>query len=155
MEQGLSRYFNLDFLLKYVLAIFLLFMGFDKFIRLNLIFNFTGEAAVLYNALDRAGFIIPFVGIIEIIAGSLLIRKNTTPLGLIILLPFSVSVMLFHLFLAPSQILPALIVFVLNSVLIYRDRAIFAPIFHAISDGEDEAKESIRNVKWVQPVDEK
>jgi len=155
MEQGLKNYFNLDFCLKYTLALFMLFMGFDKFIAFNLIFEFTGDAAILYEAIERAGFILPFIGIVEILAGILLIRKNTTPLGLVILLPFSVSVMVFHIFLAPAQIFPALLVFILNTVLLYRDRAVLAPIFHSISDGEDEVKESISKMQWVKkPVDE-
>ena len=150
MEEGLKKYFNIDFCLKYTLALFMLFMGFDKFIAFNLVFEFTGDAAALYEAIKRAGFILPTIGVFEIFAGILLIRKNTTPLGLIILIPFSLSVMLFHLFLAPAQIFPALLVFILNSVLLYRDRAVFAPIFHSISDGEDEVKESISNMQWVK-----
>jgi hypothetical protein len=150
MEESLKKDFNLDFYLKYILAIGLVFMGIDKFIVFNPLFKFTGEAEILYNALDRAGFILPFVGTVEIIVGAFLIRKNTTPLGLIMLLPFSISIMLFHLIMAPSQIFPALFVFVLNIILIYRDRAIFSPIFHSITDGEDEVKQAIANMSWVK-----
>jgi putative oxidoreductase len=150
MDNSLTKIFNLDFYLKYILAFGLVFMGIDKFVAFNPMFEFTGEAEILYKAIDRAGFILPFIGCVEIFAGSLLIRKNTTPLGLIVLLPFSISTMLFHIFLAPSQIFPALFLFVLNSILIYRDRAIYSPILHSITDGEDEVKESIANIEWIK-----
>lgn len=156
MEKGLKKDFNLDFYLKYVLAIGLLFSGVDKFFAFNPFLKFTGEASLLMKSLDQAGFTLPFVGSIEILAGILLIRKNTTPQGLIMLLPFSISIMLFHLFLAPSQIWPALFVFVLNIVLIYRDRIIYSPIFKSITIGEDEVKRSISKVTWVRkPKDKK
>jgi hypothetical protein len=130
MDNSLTKIFNLDFYLKYILAFGLVFMGIDKFVAFNPMFE--------------------FIGCVEIFAGSLLIRKNTTPLGLIVLLPFSISTMLFHIFLAPSQIFPALFLFVLNSILIYRDRAIYSPILHSITDGEDEVKESIANIEWIK-----
>ncbi len=149
MEKSLEKDFNFDFYLKYVLAIGLLFIGISKFVPFMPVVELPPEAANLYQALDQAGYILPLVGFIEILAGALLIRKNTTPLGLLILLPFSVNLVLFHLFLAPTQILPALFVFVLNAVLIYRDRAIFSPIIHSITDGEDEVKESISKMSWV------
>jgi putative oxidoreductase len=150
MENSLKNDFNLNFYIRYALAFGLLFMGIDKFVVLNPLFKFTGEAEILYNALDRSGFILPFIGCVEIIAGSLLIRKNTTPLGLVILLPFSISTVLFHLFLAPSQILPAFFLFTLNAILIYRARAIYSPIFRSIIDGEDEVKESIAKINWIK-----
>jgi hypothetical protein len=149
MERSLKNDFNIDFYLKYVLALGLLFMGMNKFVVFMPVFELTGDANILYRALDQAGFILPLIGFVEILAGILLIRKNTTPLGLIILLPLSISIMLFHLFMAPTQILPALFVFALNAILIYRDRAIFSPIIHSITDGEDEVKESISKMSWV------
>jgi len=148
MEKAIAKDFNLDFYLKYILALGLLFMGAEKFISFTPLFNFTGEAEILYNSLDRAGFILPLIGFIEILVGMLLIRKNTTPLALIILLPFSISVMMFHLFMAPTQILPALFVFTLNAILIYRDRVIFSPIFYSITKGEGQVKKTISKIKW-------
>ena len=148
LDHDLERTFTFDLVLKYILAIGLLIVGINKFVNFVPMFNLTGDAAALYQALDEAGFILPFIGSIEILCGGLLIRKNTTPLGLVMLLPFSTSIMLFHIFLAPAQIFPALFVFGLNIVLIYKDRAIFSPVFNAITKGEDEANAVLKSIDW-------
>ena len=44
LEKDIAKDFNLDFYLKYILALGLLFMGAAKFISYSALFNFTASA---------------------------------------------------------------------------------------------------------------
>lgn len=53
-------------------------------------------------ALFTTGYFLPFLKIVEGIAGTMLFFKRWTPLALIILAPITINIFLFGLFLAPQ-----------------------------------------------------
>lgn len=69
----------------------------------------------------------------QVIGGLLVLFGGTVPFGLCILCPITVNIWLFHILfhvLAPSMILPALVVTVLEIVLLYAYRGSFAGIWN-------------------------
>jgi len=80
-------------------------------------------------AMMATGYFLKFVGIYLVILGLLLIFKKWVPFALIVLAPFSVNVLLFHLALAPSAIIIAVIVAVLNILLIYDNWGSYKGLF--------------------------
>lgn len=121
------------FILRWLLGVFLLAMGANKFLGFMPPMNMPIEATQLMQAMIDSGYLLPMVGITELTTGALLLFTATAPFALVLLAPLSVNIVLFHVFLAPDTIIPAAAVFTLNLVLgtYYFEyyRSIFAQIF--------------------------
>ncbi len=66
---------------------------------------------------------------LELIAGALLLANRFVPLALAILAPILVNIALFHAFMAPAGVAPAVVSCALWAVLFARERAAFAPLW--------------------------
>ncbi len=90
------------------------FGGLLDVIGLNHLFHFfatpayRGRAADLYAAFDASGYVFPAVGICMILTATALLTNRAITAGLLVLVPVLVNMVLFHLFLAPSGIVPPL-----------------------------------------------
>lgn len=71
------------------------------------------------QALDNTGYIIFWVGLVKFIAGSLLFVRRTTPLALLIALPYTVNILLYCIFIANQYLLLGIPDFLCNAFLIY------------------------------------
>lgn len=102
-------------------------------------FDFTGypEAEYLFNALRFSGddpeagkgYIMGLVGLTEFAVGLLLIIKKWVPFALVILVPISINIVLFHSFVNLPNILPAIFVAAANGYLMYKHWASYRPLF--------------------------
>jgi len=61
-----------------------------------------GKAAAFLGGLFQSGYLFPVLKTVEVIAGVLLLLGFYTPLVLVILMPISLNIFLFHSFLEPS-----------------------------------------------------
>jgi len=105
---------------RLILAIILITFGANKLFHFMPMFQFTGASKSFYNGMIESKYLFPFLGIIEMLVGFLLITRRAVPFALIVLAPISINIILFHVFLFPSGILPGLIVFLLNIYLVKR-----------------------------------
>lgn len=71
------------------------------------------------QAMDDTGYIIFWVGLIKLIAGSLLFFRRTTPLGLLIALPYTANILLYCIFIANQYLLLGIPDFLCNVFLVY------------------------------------
>ena len=78
-----------------------------------------GDLATFFNGIIVSKYLLPLVGIVEIAVGILFLIKKWVPFALVLLAPISINIVLIHLFLDPSNIGMALLVFLANVVLIY------------------------------------
>ena len=102
-------------------------------------FDFTGyvEAEHLFNSLRFSGhemvagkgYIMGLVGLAEAVVGLLLIFKKWVPFALVVLVPISVNIVLFHAFVNLPNIGPALFVAIANGYLMYRNRESYVSLF--------------------------
>jgi len=116
-------------ILQTLLGVLLIVFGANKFLDFMPAFEFANpEAGKLMGALVNS-YIMPLVGIIEVVVGVLLLVRKSVPFALILLAPISVNIVLFHAILDPANILPALIVALLNSFLIYKNWSSFNKLF--------------------------
>lgn len=124
--------------LRVGLGLLLLVFGLNKFLWLLADFDFTGypQAEYLFNALRYSwsdetgnGYIMSLVGITEAVVGILLILKKWVPFALVMLVPISINVVLFHAFLNLPNIGPALVVAVVNAYLIYKNWDAYRSLF--------------------------
>ncbi|MFI5154662.1 MAG: DoxX family membrane protein [Chitinophagales bacterium] len=61
-----------------------------------------GKAAAFVGGLFQSGYFFPMIKAIEVLAGALLILGFFTPLLLVILMPITINILLFHTALAPG-----------------------------------------------------
>ena len=81
------------------------------------------------TAFTEIGWLIPLVGIVEIIAGILFIIPKYRALGAIIILPVMVGILLVNIFNAPSGLPIAVVLLAINIWALLEDRHKLAPLF--------------------------
>lgn len=120
---------NFTTLLRIILALILLVFGLNKFIGFIPAPELPEEAASFMNSLLDTGYVLYFLGILEIFIGILLLLKKWVPFALLVLVPISVNILMFHIFLDLPDILQAIVVVGLNAVLIIRYWKAYTPLF--------------------------
>lgn len=81
------------------------------------------KAQMVMNAFNETGYLLTFIQGTELIIGIALLSGYFTPLALLILLPISINILLFHVFLAPPVVGPGLFIFLMNVFLVYAYRS--------------------------------
>lgn len=76
------------------------------------------RGAVLMGAMKESGYLLYFVQGTELIIGLLLVTGYFIPAALIVLMPISINIFLFHLFLAPPIYGPGLFILAMNLFLL-------------------------------------
>lgn len=118
---------KLTMILRFLLAIVLIVFGSNKF------FNFIPMDAPpegsFMAALIATGYMIPLIGLSELIPGILLLINKWKGLALIWLAPISINIVLFHIKYDVSTIGPGALVAVLNVILIYTNWKKFKTLF--------------------------
>ena len=88
-------------------------------------------AQAFSHALEATGYMMPMIAITQIVAGLMLVANRFVPLALTLLAPFFVNSVLFHLFLEPSGLPPALVFTALNLALAWAHRDAFRGVLSA------------------------
>ena len=123
---------NFTKILRIILALGLLVFGLNKFIGFIPQPELSPEAAGFMNSLIDTGYVLYFLGILEIFIGLLLLLKKWVPFALLVLVPISVNILLFHIFLDLPQILQAIIIAGLNAILILKYWKAYRPLFQQV-----------------------
>ncbi len=105
---------------------------------LNGFFNFmpnppaTAEAGALFGALAKTGYFFPFVKVIEVITGLLLLSNKFTAFALVLFTPILVGIAQINLILNPSGIPITIFLVALHLFLAYQYRASYKAIFQQV-----------------------
>ncbi|NND88661.1 MAG: DoxX family membrane protein [Flavobacteriaceae bacterium] len=116
-------------LMRIILGLTLLIFGFNKFFAFIPMFDMPPAGANFMESLRNTGYVLYVVATLEILIGLLLIVKKWVPFALVILAPISINILLFHIFLDISDILVAIVIVALNSILIYKYWKAYRPLF--------------------------
>lgn len=111
-------------IVRILLGILLLASGLNKFF--HFLPNPVGDFIASFGNVD---YIFPVVGVLEIIIAAMLLLKKWVPFALIALVPISINILLFHLYVDIKSIAPALLVALLNGILIYKHWRAYKPLF--------------------------
>jgi putative oxidoreductase len=114
---------------RILLGLVFLVFGLNNFFHFMPNQPIPGDAGVLADLLFRHGWF-TFHGVLEVVAGVLLLVGRYVPVALVLLGPILVNILMFHLTLV-SGILPGLICTVLEVFLIYAYWPAFEGIFTA------------------------
>jgi uncharacterized membrane protein YphA (DoxX/SURF4 family) len=80
------------------------------------------------GALMKTGYMFPLIFGTQAIAGAMLLVNRFVPLALALLVPVIVNIVAFHVVLAPSGIVPAVVVVVLEVYLVWAYRHAYRPL---------------------------
>ena len=104
---------------RIIFGLILLIFGLNKFLDFLPPLEANDAANNFFGALINTGYMMSFIAITEIIAGILLFANKFVPLALVIIFPIMINAFLFHLFLDPGNIVPALLSISLNIILFF------------------------------------
>lgn len=103
---------------------------------LNFFFHFLptppssgGPAEDFTTGLFQSGYFFPFLKGAEVILGGLLLAGTFVPLALVILMPISLNILLFHVFLTDNAIMSVVII-ALQLYLAWGYRDYYKPLFN-------------------------
>ncbi len=116
-------------IVRILLGIILVAFGLNKFFHFIPLPALPENANAFMESLNNTGYVLPFVAVMEIIIGLMLLTRSKVALALILLVPISVNILLFHMFLDIPGLAGALLVAVLNGILIYKNWSQYRPIF--------------------------
>jgi putative oxidoreductase len=118
-------------IIRILLGLILLAFGLNKLLSSPFIPlpELPQKAGDFMASLGATGYVLKTVGLIEIAIGALLLLKKWVAFALIALVPISLNILLFHLFLDVSGIIGAIVVATLNGILIYKHWPQFRPLF--------------------------
>ena len=83
------------------------------------------------TALMNTGYMIPLIKGSEVLCGALLLSNRFVPLALVVLAPIVVNIILFHAVLAPSGVIMAVVVLLLELGLAWSYRDAYRPLLRA------------------------
>lgn len=115
---------------RIALGVVLVVFGANKFLHFIPMEAPTGAAGEFMNSLGATGYIFPFVGVMEVIIGVMLLLKKWVAFALILLAPISANILLFHMFLDIPGISVAIVIVSINAVLIFKHWQQYKPLFY-------------------------
>jgi putative oxidoreductase len=116
-------------ILRIILGLALVVFGLNKFLEFFPTPEMARAGANFIESLESSGYILYAVAILEIIVGLLLLIKKWVPFALILLVPISVNILFFHLFLDVSGLAVAIAIVAINIILIYKFWKSYRPLF--------------------------
>jgi uncharacterized membrane protein YphA (DoxX/SURF4 family) len=119
---------KVNLVIRILLGLALLAFGLNKFLGFMPPPELNEKAGNLMGALAESGYLLSAAGVVEILVGALLVTGLFVPLALILLVPISVNIVLFHVFLDPSTILPAAGIAAINLYLLFTRIDAYRPL---------------------------
>lgn len=107
---------------------------------------YEGKAASVYAALVQTGYMLPAVGLCMLLTSAALLVNRRVTAGLLLMTPVWVNMLLFHLFLAPGGIAPALILSGIGLYLLFHQlyRPLDRPVVRQTSAPTGATPKSVR-----------
>lgn len=80
------------------------------------------------EAIMEIAWLMPLIGLAEVVGGLLILIPKTRALGALIVFPVMVGVLLTHIFVAPSGLPIAIVIWVILTWIIYENKERYLPI---------------------------
>ncbi|NIF07340.1 DoxX family membrane protein [Chryseobacterium sp. Tr-659] len=93
----------IKFILCLLFGLMFINAGLDKFFHYNPAPKLTEAQIKMYTAFGEIGWLLPLVGVVEVIGGLLFIFPKTRALGAIIILPVLTGIVIHNVFRDPSS----------------------------------------------------
>lgn len=121
-----SKIFNV---LSILFGLLLINGGLNKFLNYMPVPEDLPEALLQDNvAFMEIAWLMPLVGIAEVVGGIFILFPKTRALGALIVFPVMVGVLLTHIFVAPEGLPIALVIWAILLWILYENRTKYAPL---------------------------
>lgn len=117
-------------IVRILLGVILVVFGLNNFIGFIPLPDLPEKAGAFMSSLGDTGYVLPFLGAMEIAIGALLLLKKWIAFALIVLVPISLNILLFHLFLDIPGVSLAFVITILNGILIYKHWPQYKSLFY-------------------------
>ncbi|MBS0653837.1 MAG: DoxX protein [Verrucomicrobia bacterium] len=121
---------NITRSLQTLFGLLLILFGLNSFFGFLPIPEKQGFAFEFLKTLHEAKYLFPLIATIMTTSGILLVMNKWTAFALLLQLPVSVNIFAFHLFHDWQGLIPAWVLFALNTFLIFRRLGQFKPLFN-------------------------
>ena len=102
--------------------------GLNKFLAYMPMPEMAEAAGVFMGALGASIYIFPLVGIVELIAGGLIITKRFNAFGAVLMMPITVNSFFIHSFLDPAGFVMGLVLLLINVWILIENKDKFSPL---------------------------
>jgi putative oxidoreductase len=117
--------------IRYLFGAGMTFFGLANLFQLMPPHSFPGNAGILMTAFADSGYILPAVGLTQLILGIALVTNRFIPLALLAFAPIVVNVILFHVFMDMASLPMALPVVAATGYLFFYNRVAFRQLLKA------------------------
>ena len=129
--RGVARY--VPTIVRWLMGLWLFVFGLNGF--LNFIpqpnVQLSEGAMAFSESLMKSGYMLPLISATQLVVGALLLINRFVPLALVLLAPFVVNSMAFHIFLEHSGLPMASLLLVFELVLVWHYRKAYASVLTA------------------------
>lgn len=115
---------------RVVLGLIFLIFGLNGFLNFIPMPPPTGIAGQFAFGLSKAPYFFPFLALIQVVVGFLLLSGLLVPFAIVLLFPISLNIFFFHLMLEPAGLGMALFIMVAHVLLIIKYWHVYRPIFN-------------------------
>jgi len=116
-------------IISILLGVLLITFGLNKFLNFMPVMELSAPGLEFMGAFVKIGYGMSVVAVVEIIAGVLIAFNMYRALALVALFPIMLNALLFHMFLDPENMLPAVLAILMNVFLMYAVRDKYEPLF--------------------------
>ena len=116
-------------IISILLGLTLIIFGLNKFFTFMPVVELSAPGLEFMGAFIKVGYGMTIIAIVEIVTGILIATNTYRALALVILFPIMLNALLFHVFLDPENIFPAVLAVGMNSFLMYSSKEKYSPLF--------------------------
>jgi len=117
--------------IRYLLGAMLLVFGLNGFLQFMPMPPLTPEAGEFMGALVKTDYIMPFISVVKIVCGILLLSNKYVSLALVLVFPVLLNAFLFHLILDIGGIAGALFAIAMNIYLFFVNKENYSSLLKA------------------------
>ncbi|RNC79625.1 MAG: DoxX family membrane protein [Balneola sp.] len=116
---------------RYLFGLIFFVFGLNKFLQFLPQPELSEAPMAFFGALMATGYMFPFIAVVEILAGALLLANRFVPVALVVVAPVTLHILLFHIFLDSSGLVMGIAVFALNLYLLFAYKKYYYPFLVA------------------------
>jgi putative oxidoreductase len=116
-------------IVRVLMGLMFLFASIAFFFKLMPQPEISGPMKLFNEGLAASGYFMPFLKVVELICGVLLVAGLFIPLTAIIIFPITIHIFLIHLFMAPEGLPIAIFMLLGNLFIAWYYRRSYAPLF--------------------------
>jgi putative oxidoreductase len=114
--------------IRFLLGLMMVNAGLNKFFHYIPMSEMSQSAMDLMGAFGASEYMLPLIAITEIVAGVLLLTKRYTAVGAVLMMPITVNIFLFHMFLDTAGMGMGVVLLLINIAILVSEKKRLYPM---------------------------